>query len=64
MILQSQKFGFPMPVWCGLDESPYAGLRNVSPCPVAQVDRALRHSLKGLGFDSRQATATDFKSVR
>ena len=64
MILQSQKFGFPMPVWCGLDESPYAGLRNVFPCPVAQVDRALRHSLKGLGFDSRQATATDFESVR
>ena len=64
MILQSQKFGFSTPVWCGLDEVPYAGLRDRSVPPVAQMVRALGHTPKGLGFDSRQATATDSKSVR
>ena len=33
MILQSQMFGIPTPVWCGLNEVPYAGLRNDSPRP-------------------------------
>ena len=41
MILQSQKFGIPTPVWCGLTESPYAGLRNVSPCKRSSVEEHL-----------------------
>lgn len=63
MILQSQKFGFPMPVWCGLTEMPYAGLRNVSPCGRSQMVRHLPLTQRVPG-SIPGVSATDFKSVR
>ena len=63
MILQSQMFGIPTPVWCGLFEEPYAGLRNDSPCQRSQM---VRHMVDTHGFPGSNpgVLAPDRKSVR
>lgn len=63
MILQSQKFGLPIPVWCGLDEVPYAGLRNDSPCQRSSMVEHLTDNQRVLGSNP-SVPATDLKSVR
>lgn len=63
MILHSQKFGIPTPVWCGLDESPYAGLRNVSPPKRSSMEEHLPFKQRVPGSNPG-VPATDSKSVR
>lgn len=63
MILQSQMFGIPTPVWCGLFEVPYAGLRNGSPCQRSSREEHLPFKQKVLGSNP-SVTATTSHVVR
>ena len=51
MLLHAYKSRFHMPHWCGLFESPYAGVsgRSGLHSDIAQMDRASGHNLTVTG---------------